>query len=372
MKKLFKNKLFFFILLTLIIFGTGVALAYSYLADEVGFTPKDSNWHVDNVDAALDSFTDRCGYDFTCSYYKNQVIYSGDYTGLEDSVTIQCDGTYKLEVWGAQGATVLDGDDVYSGGYGGYSVGTVMFQSGDVVYINVGGQGESSGSSNCVAGKTYYGGYNGGGNGHCVASNKRIGGGGGATHIATVSGVLNNLSGYVESAVINSKYKSSGEILIVAGGGGASVYQNYDGIYYSYGGHGGGKIGNTASTDLTNWTYPHGTGGSQTAAGTGNANGAFGKGGNNSDTSGAGGGFYGGGCGQYAAGPGGGSGYIASQRLISLYNITKHMYCYNCTTDTDNQTKTDSDGISSCHDFNPTPDCSKAGNGYAKITYLGK
>ena len=39
---------------------------------------------------------------------------------------------------------------------------------------------------------------------------------------------------------------------------------------------------------------------------------------------------------------------------------------------TDNQTKTDSDGISSCHDLNPTPDCSKAGNGYAKITYLGK
>ena len=57
MKKILKSRLFFFIL-GAVIFSTGTIFAYSILAPNVGFTPKDDTWDVDNVADALDYLSD--------------------------------------------------------------------------------------------------------------------------------------------------------------------------------------------------------------------------------------------------------------------------------------------------------------------------
>lgn len=76
---------------------------------------------------------------------------------------------------------------------------------------------------------------------------------------------------------------------------------------------------------------------------------------------GAGAGFYGG-KGSALNGSGGGSGYIGNTLLTN-----KAMYCYNCTESSETSTKTIS---TTCHNENPTSNCAKEGNGYAKITLI--
>ena len=101
------------------------------------------------------------------------------YTGGMQSVTIPHDGIYKFEVWGAGGSnSALHGGGAYGNNYntngkGGYSVGYKLCKKGEVYYICVGGCNVP---------------YNGGGVGDA-------GWGGGATHIATKTGELKNLSG---------------------------------------------------------------------------------------------------------------------------------------------------------------------------------
>ncbi|MBR1416339.1 MAG: H-type lectin domain-containing protein [Bacilli bacterium] len=53
MDKILKIKIFYFIL-GAVIFSTVSVFAYSIIASNVGFTPKASNWNVDNVSDALD------------------------------------------------------------------------------------------------------------------------------------------------------------------------------------------------------------------------------------------------------------------------------------------------------------------------------
>ena len=48
------------------------------------------------------------------------------------------------------------------------------------------------------------------------------------------------------------------------------------------------------------------------------------------------------------------------------------MYCYNCATSNEEQLKTISNGTNSCHNSSATSDCAKEGNGFVRITYLGK
>lgn len=260
-----------------------------------------------------------------------------DFTGTEQTLKIPATGTYKLEIWGAQGGNSYDG----VGGYGGYSVGTATLTKDSTLYIHVGGSGYDSNSP----------GYNGGKADNNAASYNS---GGGATHIALTNQTLNNL-----------QYKKS-EILIVAGGGGAGERV--------YGGSGGGYIGAAGYTIGTN-TYPYyGTGGSQTQGGkgvvmsshasSGVINGSFGLGGSgySSTDTGAygGGGFFGGGGTTYAGGAGGGSGYIGNSLLKN-----KAMYCYNCATSNVEATKTLS---VTCHSASATSNCAKEGNGYVSIT----
>ena len=175
--------------------------------------------------------------------------------------------------------------------------------------------------------------------------------------------------------------------VIVAGGGGGSAYYSNTATQDKSGGAGGGIQGNQGS-------FPQryvGLGGTQSAgggisqSGTYTCNGCtpgtgdYGVGGNSSPTgktgsitemsggAGGGAGYYGGGGSSIESTAGGGSGYIGSSRLLSSNGITKHMTCYNCTTSSVANTKTDSN---TCHNSTATRDCAKEGNGYAKITLV--
>lgn len=279
-----------------------------------------------------------------------------DYTGSEQIFIVPYNGKYMLEVWGAQGGNIAQ----YQGGYGGYSVGKIKLEKGKNLYINVGETGKTVQE---ITGSPRQGGYNGGGNADAGA-----GSGGGATHIATEKGLLEQFKNNIEN------------LLIVAGaGGGAKKYADNTGNYSGNGGNGGGYIGGTAVAQ-TSIAYGVGTGGTQVSGGyeqyinswNGATYGSFGKGATvfswwndgNYYLTGAGGGagFYGGGSQEH--GPaGGGSGYIGNSLLYD-----RHMAGYNVEASEAETTKTISVANAS---EEPKADYAKIGNGYAKITYLG-
>ena len=258
----------------------------------------------------------------------------------EEIFSVPKTGNYRLEVWGAEGGG--------GGGTGAYARGVVKLTKGEKLYVYVGGGGHQ-----------HYGGYNGGGTGQGTASENYAGyGGGGATHISKKIGLLSSLS------------SDKSDILIVAGGGGGS-----ETIGERSGGNAGGYVGNKGTG-----TCYAAEGGSQNAGGTygdstDSTSGSFGKGGNNTaaatknSAGGGGAGYYGGGGSSYSSsnppcvgGGGGGSSYIGNSLLTS-----KVMYCNNCKTSSDANTYTISN---TCAYEEPTAECSKRGNGYARITYI--
>ena len=284
-----------------------------------------------NGDISVDVINDSTEYD-TEAYLSCDVSqsWSFDYTGGEQTFTVPTTGTYKLETWGAQGGS----RNGYIGGYGGYSIGTITLSKSQNLYINAGGNGT-----------TKIGGYNGGGNRPSGdTTGWYAGSGGGATHIATVSGLLSTLE--------NSKF----DILIVSGGGGGATSSS---TYNANGGSGGGYMGSTIKGP---------TGGTQTIAGTnakGGITGSFGKGADSTNEGAGGSGFFGGGSGLHpdiGYSGAGGSGYIGNPLLTE-----KSMYCYNCQESSEESTKTAS---TTCVNATPTANCAKQGNGYARITLI--
>ena len=196
------------------------------------------------------------------------------YTGKVQTTTLPR-GSYKFEVWGANG-----GNYTYQGGRGGYVAGTVDLKETTTVYIYVGGAGtDYTGQSG-----NKHGGFNGGGNqvpGDGYSN--YIGGGGGATDIR-----LGTDSLYARA--------------IVAGGGGGVSDRT------STGGAGGGASGVSA----TGSEGQFGGGGTVSAGGSGYESGSFGLGGTGfGHGGGGGGGWYGGGGGAHCGGnAGGGSGWL--------------------------------------------------------------
>lgn len=237
-------------------------------------------------------------------------IYS--YTGSIQEYLAPATGSYKLEVYGAQGGSHIDRSD---GGKGGYSTGMIILNKGEKLYIGVGGAGLNHQSLDANTAKTLAGGYNGGGNGAATGRWEDSiwwttgGSGGGATHIAkgdTNRGVLANYESYTS------------EVVIVAGGGGGAIKGHGwedDGTPrhdYSAGGTGGGTSGGLGEGSNSSYGGP----GTQTSGGAGGYGdaGIFGKGGNsntgNWSGAGGGGGYYGGGGTHGNYGAGGGSGFI--------------------------------------------------------------
>ena len=148
-------------------------------------------------------------------------LYTYNYTGSSEEFVVPKTGSYKIEAWGAQGGSYSS--EIY-GGYGGYSTGVLELNKDDVLYINVGGQGGTIRGTNA----TLTGGYNGGGNAYinyeyAISTSS----GGGATHVATQSNLLEDLE------------EAKEDILIVSGGGGGSSW--YSDGNYGLGGSGGGR-----------------------------------------------------------------------------------------------------------------------------------
>ena len=230
-----------------------------------------------------------------CAYNAGQT-WNYDYTGGIQSFSTPCNGTYKLEVWGAEGGTYSYKPG--TPGKGGYGTGYVILNKDRIIYIGVGGAGARNNT----------GGYNGGGR-----SNRCTGGG--ATHIGTRNGTL-------------ASYGNTSGLFIVAGGGGAAGWgdDSHDPgggvLHLSFkAGDGGGSSGGAGyGVHYAGKGYDAGDGGTQSSGGQSASTvsyGTFGTGGynrNNNNSPGGGGGLYGGGGGHwaddYAGGAGGGSGYI--------------------------------------------------------------
>lgn len=225
-----------------------------------------------------------------------------NYTGGVQSVSLP-PGRYKLECWGAQGGSAqpINFSDTVPGGEGGYACGEIKFTAASTtLYICVGGHGANNVQTN---GGISGGGYNGGGTTNTAmtlyrgTNGNQIGisevayaaQGGGATHVATVSGTLRNIAS-------NTVY------LVGAGGGGSVIRADAQNLIgYAVGGKGGAETGEDGSAG-------GGSGGTQYSAGsctTGATVGGFGYGANKSGGSltegapggGGGSGWYGGGTG---------------------------------------------------------------------------
>lgn len=222
------------------------------------------------------------------------------YTGRVESFTAPVSGTYKMECWGAQGGYTVHNNLYGYGGKGGYAVGNFLISINQVVFVVVGGKGGDTTNYN----QTGNGGFNGGGTSNGDGATEWSGGGG-ATHIATINGVLSSLS------------SNKDKVFLVAGGGGGGGY------HYTYsegrphsGGSGGGAQGGNGDSQANDGGF----GGTQT-------NGyAFGKGqdGKNSGHgSGGGGGYYGGYSGYtHGSAAGGGSGYLSSSIISGTGSMT--------------------------------------------------
>ena len=215
------------------------------------------NGVIVDEDLDLDSIDDEkyTEYFNSCGVDISNIDYSWlfDYSGAEETFTVPIDGTYSLEVWGAQGGNVFySGYEplFYSfqrwygtGGYGGYAYTEVDLKQGDTLFVSVGGEG----SYNIFQPKFDAevlgpGGFNGGGH-----ANYHSGGGGGATHVALKSGFINQLK--------------IDDILVVAGGGGAATARPLDdreGIYN--GGSAGGYCNSNSGICIGSGVYGDVTG----------------------------------------------------------------------------------------------------------------
>ena len=248
------------------------------------------------------------------------VSYGYSYTGDYEKFYVPATGIYSLETWGAQGSD----RGAKNGGKGGYSYAEMYLSKGEVLYVHVGGSGNTTNING--TGKGYNGGgqvsgyYGSGG----VWIQTSLGYGGGASDIR-----------YGGDSLYNR--------VIVAGGGGSV------GAYGNAGGAGGGLTGENAIGSYG----AVGTGGTQTSGGTGQNAGSFGQGGNSYGANGGyggagGGGWYGGGGSGVDSGGdddrsgAGGSGFIWSEssasNVPSGYLVTDKSYLSNGLLYSGNQT----------------------------------
>jgi hypothetical protein len=192
-------------------------------------------------------------------------------------------GSYKFELWGAQGGNVTGAE----GGSGGYSSGILRVSSPIQLYLFIG----ASGYTPSTVGLTKNS-FNGGGCGNFYDATRVTGPGGGATDIRTSNDIKDRI--------------------IVAGGGAATFLQKN----YNRGGYGGGIVGGDGLDGIGG--YAKGGGGKNDTGGSSAVQkGIALYGGNQTNTdligAGGGGGYFGGGSGRAnGASGGGGSGFVKS------------------------------------------------------------
>ena len=266
-------------------------------------------------------------------------------------------GKYKFEVWGASGGDT----DQAQGGRGGYSYGTISLPHNTNIFVNIGGKGTFTSTTERQVSQP--GGFNGGGDGLSEKKSEHFyfGAGGGASDIRLRKNTLNHR-------------------VIVAGGGGGAGKTDADG------GFGGGKEGGRGTFSASSHYQCIVSGGNQTAPGisqnlTGDQifyhpsyyhEATFGYGGSilKTDVSGwssggGGGGWYGGarGC-VYSSSGAGGSGFAFSESssVPDEYALEKEYYM------------TDYDTVDGSEEFDVSPLWNNTqtlnGNGAVRITFL--
>ncbi len=299
---------------------------------------------IENRTALIHIIKNNNNYIVSAPDSNGNYIFNFAYTGSVQKFTIPETGTYKLEVWGAQGG---DHSDNAHGGNGGYSKGEIELNAGTILYIYVGGQGQSVSDEQTYSSNA----FGGGGKSYTGAqSNVLCGGGGGASDIRIAQ---------------DSLYS---RVLVGGGGGGACAWSR-ESSYSSIGGVGGGTSG-TSATTYKGSSQKNGSGGTINSAGTNSAsstlNGSFGTGGSASSSSGGGGGggWYGGAAGRTnGAGGGGGSGYIYTSSTASNCPsgclLNSSYYLTSASTYAGNTTFASPDGEN---------ETGHSGNGYARIT----
>lgn len=295
----------------------------------------------------IDEFYDDCPYAIG---YEVLMPYNGA-TSYEFNVL--CNGTYKLEAWGAAGGDAYNtymhnlyptnSEYVYPGGNGGYATGMIYLNEGDTLYTYVGEEGTqcdiNSTNRKCNTA------FNGGGEGYVYqSSDSSSAGGGGATHIGTFDQTL-------------AIHGTTDGLYLVAGAGGGGHYTNS--ANRGFGGAGGGLTGGNISelsSNVNPTSYPdrYASPGNQSTGGCSLNNaycGSFGQGGNATSNGGSGGGsgLYGGSSTNISAGAGGSS-YIGGVNNGQTIDGASEMPTYDGT-----GTMIGNDGA-----------------GYAKITYISK
>lgn len=214
-------------------------------------------------------------------------IMTYDYTGEEQVFISNYSGSYKVELWGAQGGS----NELATGGKGAYTSGYINYNTNSKWYIYVGGAGTINSDFSLTAG------YNGGGLGvvHPTHSTTSVfshfgGGGGGATDIRFYNGEWNNIDGLKSRIMVASGGSGAGNWFSPTAGVPGGTINGFDGLYYD------------RRTTINEFSASIGatqiTGGKGTQPNGSNA-GGFGYGGSPSGNYGSGGGsgYYGGGSG---------------------------------------------------------------------------
>ena len=308
-----------------------------------------------------------------------------DYTGNAQEFIATCPGQYKVEAWGAQGGGNTDN---IQGGKGGYTAGVLTLEQPRSLFVYVGGAGNQNVTNEASVSQ---GGYNGGGNGMSDSGLYRIyGSGGGATDIRLTNGEWYNFD----------SLKS--RLMVAAGGGGAYAQENTE--WFNNGGYAGGLTGGNGS-QVSHWgqTYCYGQGGIQNSGVSSTSDcsttyasepvsSGFGFGGSNktgTPATGGGAGYYGGSRSGHVASAGGGSSFISgyagcnaitegsTENSITHTGQPNHYSGYVFT----NPVMIDGAGCNwatgtaaNCF-VQPQPNGGRsdghAGNGYARIIYLG-
>ena len=278
--------------------------------------------------------------------FKKSFVTTYDFTGDSQTFVAPVSGNYKIELWGASGGYSSD----TIAGKGAYTRGTINIYGDLKMYVYVGEFPEYF-SFSCYGTNpnTSFNGFH--LNGSCA-------GGGGATDVRLIKG-----ENWYDSDSLASR-------IIVSGAGGGSAYDN------GFGGAGGKLNGIDGTGKEENSNFYVGKGATQ-------LNFNFGYTPNSSTTIG-GGGYYGGQS-AYGGNAGGGSSYISGYKgciaIKSVSDITPI-----CTQEEANNDESCSYHYSGLkfidmemiagNESMPTHDgtstmTGNAGNGYAKITYLG-
>lgn len=277
------------------------------------------------------------GASATCKVVLSKIF---DYTGAEQTYSIPVTGSYKLQVWGAQGGS---GASTKVGGLGGYSSGIINLNASNSVYAYVGGKGTNDPDQTSSA--VVPGGFNGGGYGRSWSGTTHDGaGGGGATDIRIGSNTL------------------YARVIVAGAGGGAS-----DNGVGGYGGgltSGGGASSLTTATQTTGYSFGIGMDTTYTSG----------------EVGGGGGGWYGGYAGTAENIPGsGGSGYLYTSSTASNYpsgcllNSSHYLTlatAYTCD-GAGNCKNVSSSAYGTFYSTSGSTETGHSGNGYAIISFIG-